>query len=513
MTKMLAQPLGDISSHIAAASVAESWPADRISDGPARAVPLSASRSQSYHEVASQAVSVTMWLGDLLAIQVAKIVIGLVWTAGSLDRMQLIAIVCYTGIARVTGAYDFDALIYFKRAWPRVANAWLTSVIAIAAVGVALNVQAGPPLLHLATWIVAGLFALAVARAALILFTRRLKRRGAFDRRTAIVGTGEQGIGLVEHVAGNEELAVRLVGFFDDRPIGSALATSLPLPFHGGIPDLVAAIRAGAIDKVFIAVPWSDEARLRAVMEVLSATPVEIRLAPDKAGFAYARKRVTSIAGLSVITLLEQPLSGPQQLQKATEDRLLALLALIFLLPLMLAVALAIKLTSPGPVLFRQPREGFNCQSFDILKFRTMHYGRGGDCRAAEIVQASRCDPRITRLGAWLRRTSIDELPQLVNVLFGHMSLVGPRPHAAATRAGGKLFADVAATYAARHKVKPGLTGWAQVCGWRGETDTEEKLIRRLEHDMYYVEHWSIWFDFYILVRTALTVLGQRTAY
>ena len=178
--------------------------------------------------------------------------------------------------------------------------------------------------------------------------------------------------------------------------------------------------------------------------------------------------------------------------------------------PIMALAALAVRLDSPGPILFRQPREGFNNRSFHCFKFRTMYDER---LEYRNITQASRDDPRITRVGRFLRRTSIDELPQLFNVLMGDMSLVGPRPHAASTRAGGRLFSDVVQSYAARHKVKPGITGWAQVCGWRGETDTEEKLIKRFEHDLYYIENWSIWLDLYILVRTVGAVLLPRNAF
>ncbi|UVO51487.1 undecaprenyl-phosphate glucose phosphotransferase [Sphingomonas sp. SUN019] len=456
-------------------------------------------------------MSIATWATDIAAIAGASLLLDTIGLTNQIDRILPIAAICYTGIAQVTGAYDFESLLYFKRAWPKVANAWLSTVLAIVALALALNPVVERSLLVMSLWFVAGATAVAVARTLLIPAVRALKRAGAFDGRTAIIGTGVQGVDLADYVAHNDDLALSLVGFFGDIPLSAEEAAALPLPYFGGIAELVAAIRAGAIDKVFLALPWSDEERLRAIVVALANTPVEIRLSPDKAGFAYARRPITSMAGLSVITLLEQPLSGMQRLQKRIEDVVLALAALLLLTPVMAIVALAIKLTSPGPVLFRQPREGFNCQSFDILKFRTMHYHLSPP--SAEVVQAQRRDPRVTRVGALLRRTSIDELPQLFNVLLGHMSLVGPRPHAPSTRAGGKLFADVAATYAARHKVKPGLTGWAQVCGWRGETTTEHQLVRRLEHDMYYVDHWSIWFDLYILARTGATVLLQRSAY
>jgi polysaccharide biosynthesis protein PslA len=491
---------------IAPAPAVEPAPSDPVQS----AVPLRALSSGSGIRIPFVAVTLLVWLADVLAIGAAILALQPLTDASGIDwsrRLLPIALACYTGIAQVAGAYDLDNLIRYKRCWPRVANAWLSTILAIAAITYAVDVLERMPLLNLVAWFLAGFASIAGMRAASTMLVRSLKRAGAFSGRTAIVGTGVQGIELVDYVSRSDELAISLVGFYADEPVTRAQEATLPLPYRGDLADLVEAIRGGAIDKVLLALPWTDEVRLHRVLEQLSTTPAEIRLAPERAGFAYARRRVASLAGLSVITLMEQPLTGIQRFQKALEDRLLALAALILFAPLMLLVACAIKLTSPGPVLFRQVREGFNCRVFEILKFRTMHLG---SCGSTEVVQARRGDARITRLGAWLRRTSIDELPQLINVLLGHMSLVGPRPHAPSTRAGGRLFADIASSYAARHKVKPGLTGWAQVCGWRGETDTEEKLIRRLEHDMYYVEHWSIWFDLYILARTVTAVLLHR---
>jgi polysaccharide biosynthesis protein PslA len=210
---------------------------------------------------------------------------------------------------------------------------------------------------------------------------------------------------------------------------------------------------------------------------------------------------------LPVMTLFERPISGFDQVLKKIEDLLLSGFLILLASPLLLLIAIAVKLDSPGPIFFRQPREGFNNRKFSIWKFRSMRVEEG---QTDSIRQAEKGDVRVTRIGRLLRRASLDELPQLFNVLSGEMSLVGPRPHAASTRAGDRLFGDIVATYAARHKVKPGITGWAQVCGWRGETDTEDKLVRRLEHDLYYIENWSVLFDLYVLVRTAPALLSAR---
>jgi Undecaprenyl-phosphate glucose phosphotransferase len=258
---------------------------------------------------------------------------------------------------------------------------------------------------------------------------------------------------------------------------------------------------------VIVALPWSAESRLQEVVAALAITPVRIRLAPDLAGFAFAQRQVVLLGDLPMMTLFERPISGFDQIIKKAEDMLLALVILAGVSPILMLAAIAIKLDSKGPIFFRQEREGFNNRRFHIWKFRSMYVD---DSQFDQITQATRRDPRITRVGRVLRSLSIDELPQLFNVLAGEMSIVGPRPHAPSTRAGDRIFSEVVATYASRHKVKPGMTGWAQVNGWRGETDTEEKLLKRLEYDLFYIENWSVMLDLYIVLKTATTLLSYR---
>ncbi len=278
----------------------------------------------------------------------------------------------------------------------------------------------------------------------------------------------------------------------------------------GNLTTLIEMIRGGLIDQVVVALPWAAERRVQGVVNRLALTPVKVRLAPDLVSFTFARRPVVILGDIPVMTLFDRPISGMAAVFKMLEDKLLTSLVLLLIWPLLLVIAIAIKLDSPGPILFKQQREGFNNRSFACFKFRTMYHNR---LEYKDIHQATRDDPRVTRVGRLLRRTSLDELPQLFNVLLGDMSLVGPRPHASSTRAGGRLFSDVVQSYAARHKVKPGITGWAQVCGWRGETDTEEKLIKRFEHDLYYIDNWSIFLDFYILIRTIGAVLFPKNAF
>ena len=425
-------------------------------------------------------------------------------------RAVLLGGIFFAGLAEATGCYDADVRFSLRKGGGRVLTSWLATCLFMITLGFLTKASEDFSRSWAVVWAISGGASLLVARAFGTLWMRKLKRRGVFNQRVAIFGAGAQGDRLARYVLGNDRLTIDLVGFFDDRPEGRLPKREAAVPIVGNMGDLIRFIRTGEVDQVIIALPWSAEARLQEVVGLLAMTPVRIRLAPDLASFAFAQRQVVLLGELPVMTLFERPISGFDQVIKFVEDRILGALCLILVSPLLLATAIAIRLDGPGPIFFRQDREGFNNRPFRIWKFRSMRPER---CETDGITQARKGDARVTRVGAFIRRTSIDELPQLFNVMTGDMSLVGPRPHAPSTRAGEKLFGDVVATYAARHKVKPGITGWAQVNGWRGETDTEEKLLKRLEHDLFYIENWSLFFDLYILVRTIMTVLFQRRAY
>ena len=425
-------------------------------------------------------------------------------------RVTLIASLAFAVLAETLGAYDVEAQFSLREGWRRVLMAWVMTALFLVTMGFLLKtsdeISRGWALL----WFASAGAAMLATRAAGTFWVRRLKRQGIFNERVAVFGTGPQAERFVDYVQSSDRLTITLVGLFDDRRPDRLPITVSGAPVLGDLEALISMIRAGQIDQVVLALPWSAERRLRGLVEALAQTPVKLRLAPDLVTFSFANRPMVILGDLPVMTLFERPISGLSGIAKQIEDKLLASLILLFIWPILAIVALAVKLDSPGPILFRQPREGFNNQTFRCYKFRTMYHDR---LEYKDIKQAGRDDPRITRVGRILRRTSLDELPQLFNVLQGDMSLVGPRPHAPSTRAGGKLFAEAVQSYAARHKVKPGITGWAQVNGWRGETDTEDKLIRRVEHDLYYIENWSIWFDLYILVRTVGAVLLPRNAF
>ncbi len=326
-----------------------------------------------------------------------------------------------------------------------------------------------------------------------------------YAMRTVLVGRGTVAAGLLLVGGCGDDIAPEWLGYIDDQ---SSEPPADGLPYLGGLPRLLELIRDGAVDQVIIALPWSARSPVLELIRRLAEYPVRVRLAPDfERRDLHHRDRDRPPA---LIDLTEPPLSGWTSLVKRAEDVFLGVLALIVFAIPMLIVAVTVRLDSPGPALFRQRRTGFNNRDFEMLKFRTMQH-RFADADGSR--QAVHDDPRITRVGFFLRRTSLDELPQIFNALAGDMSIVGPRPHAPGTRAGGRLFDEVVADYASRHRVRPGLTGLAQVRGLRGPTDTEDRLARRVDSDLEYIERWSLWLDLKVLLRTAIVVIRRTNAY
>lgn len=455
-------------------------------------------------------VDVVLIVGASLAFRQFIALTGLPAPMLRLDHIGILSATLFAVFAQLVGAYELPTHLTAGRSVMRAVHAWVGVILFSMALGIALL-----DLVRIVPWAIAIWFltcglALAAGRISMVGLMRVMRRQGVFDQRSAVIGTGRQAAALSRYIADHQILTLSLVGFYGDRPARDLSdGSDQSLPYLGDFDALLRSIRKGMVNRVIIALAPDEEDRVRDMVALLSQTPVEVRLVPVSDGF-WTQHRVEVLGEMPVVTLQDWPLSRSQCLLKAIEDSMIALVALIAVMPVMVIVAVAIKLDSPGPILFRQQRQGFNCRNFPILKFRTMHAGLGP---VDAVVQAQRNDARVTRVGAILRRTSLDELPQLINVLRGDMSLVGPRPHAPTTRAAGRLFGDIAQAYPTRHNVKPGMTGWAQVCGWRGETSSEEQLLGRLEHDLYYVRHWSIWFDLRIMARTIAIVLRQNNAY
>ncbi len=363
--------------------------------------------------------------------------------------------------------------------------------------------------LWLASWLSSSLALTILYRLAAARHLRRLKNNGQLLRRCALVGGGEPARRLVEALE-STATDIEIVGVFDDRHDHRSPATIGRHRKLGTIAELVEFARRSRVDLLAVTFPLTAESRLMQVLRQLRVLPVDIRLSAHMQGLRFRPRAYSYVGAVPFLDLADKPIANWASLVKGFEDKLLASLALIGLSPLMAMTALAIKLDSRGPVLFRQKRYGFNNELIEIFKFRSMHV-ESSDPDAVRLV--TRDDKRVTRVGRFIRKWSIDELPQLFNVLNGTLSLVGPRPHAREAKARDRLYAEVVDGYFARHRVKPGITGWAQINGWRGETDTEEKLSRRVDHDLYYIENWSMMLDLFIIAATPFALLKGDNAY
>jgi Undecaprenyl-phosphate glucose phosphotransferase len=336
---------------------------------------------------------------------------------------------------------------------------------------------------------------------------KSLADRNVFSRNVVVVGIGDQMWKLLDAIKKSPPQFITLLGVFSERRLDLSEETN-QFATLGTPAELISYIRAHSVDDVIVCLPWSADNEIIAMIDTLRELPVNVYLGADLIGFRLPIRRAPEhFEELPLVEVMGRPLAGWGGVQKTVFDYALGVLLTIILLPLMITIVLAIRLDSKGPAIFRQSRYGFVNRVFDIYKFRTMKHV---DTQESKIVQATRGDARITRIGRILRRLSLDELPQIFNVINGTMSLVGPRPHAVQHN---EEYAKMIRGYFARHRVKPGMTGWAQVNGFRGETDTLEKMQARVQYDIYYVENWSLLFDLKILAMTAVICLTGRNAY
>ncbi|HWH73997.1 MAG TPA: undecaprenyl-phosphate glucose phosphotransferase [Methylibium sp.] len=326
------------------------------------------------------------------------------------------------------------------------------------------------------------------------------------NRSTAIiVGAGPLGVKVARALQGRVDVRTELLGYFDDRT-DDRIAPETLSSRRGMLADVAEYITAHGIKEVYITLPLGSQPRILKLLESLQGTTASLFFVPDVFGISIIQGRLRDINGVPVVGICETPFTGINELAKRLSDIVLASLILLLISPLLLVIAIGVKLSSPGPAIFKQRRNGLDGEEIVVYKFRSMTTQDNGP----QVVQATRGDSRITPFGAFLRKTSLDELPQFVNVLQGRMSIVGPRPHAVAHN---QMYRDLIKAYMVRHKVKPGITGWAQVNGLRGETDTIEKMRARVEYDLEYLRNWSLALDLQIIVRTIRLVFFDRQAY
>jgi Undecaprenyl-phosphate glucose phosphotransferase len=412
---------------------------------------------------------------------------------------------------QVADIYQVQAFRGHEKQYMRLASAW--SVVFLIAISVSFFAKAGDQFSRawLGSFYVLGLFALIAFRRGLFLLVRRWTREGRLDRRTVVVGADANGESLIQSLAAQRDSDVRVIGVFDDRGDERSAASCAGVPKLGTVDDLVEFARSTRVDLVIFSLPVSAESRILQMLKKLWVLPVDIRLSAHTNKLRYRPRSYSFVGNVAVLDIFDKPIADWDVVMKWLFDKIVGTLALIFSLPIMLAVAIAIKLDSRGPVFFKQKRYGFNNELIEIYKFRSMYVDQT-DASANKLVTVG--DRRVTRVGRFIRKTSLDELPQLFNVVFaGNLSLVGPRPHALQAKAENRLYDEAVDGYFARHRVKPGLTGWAQIHGWRGETNSQEKIQRRVEHDLFYIENWSILLDLYIVAQTPFALIRTENAY
>lgn len=392
----------------------------------------------------------------------------------------------------------------------RVLAAW-SLVFTLIAVGVFLfKASDMVSRVWLVSWFATGAIVLVLFRLSLRAAVQQWTREGKLKRRTVIVGGGQPAEELIEAIRRGAENDIRLFGLFDDREDDRSPESVAGLPKLGRVSDLIEFARQTRVDLVIVSMPLSAEKRVLEMLKQLWVLPVDIRLSAHMSKLRFTSKAYSYVGEVPVFDIADRPISDWNLVFKWLFDKIVALIAIILLSPVMIVTAIAIKLESKGPVIFKQKRHGFNNELIEIYKFRSM-YTDMSDADASKLVTKS--DPRVTKVGRFIRKTSIDELPQFFNVLKGELSVVGPRPHALQAKADNKLYYEAVDGYFARHKVKPGVTGWAQINGWRGETDTVEKIMQRVHHDLYYIENWSIFLDLYILFMTPIRLFKSDNAY
>ncbi|WP_309086562.1 undecaprenyl-phosphate glucose phosphotransferase [Chelativorans sp.] len=431
----------------------------------------------------------------------------LVWHyVGVIFGVSLVAVT----MMEVSGCYRMPALRNPISQAGRILLIWSATFALVIASLFFLKISEEFSRFWLAAWYVSGLALIVVLRIIVARLIRRWSRNGRIERRAVIVGGGKEAESLIRSIEQQPYNDIRICGIFDDRDDVRSPPIVAGYPKLGNLDELIEFARIARIDMMIVSLPLTAEARVLAMLRKLWVLPIDIRLSAHATHLRFRPRAYSYIGDVPMLDIFDRPINEWDWVAKRIFDIVFSIIGIVLFSPVMLATAIAIKLDSKGPVIFKQKRHGFNNEEIEVYKFRSM-YVEHSDPTARKAV--TRGDPRVTRVGRFIRKTSIDELPQFFNALFGSLSLVGPRPHAVAAEAHNRLFDEVVDGYFARHRVKPGVTGWAQINGWRGELDTEEKIRKRIEYDLYYIENWSLWFDLKILLLTPIRLLDTRNAY
>jgi len=414
------------------------------------------------------------------------------------------------GFLQLCDGYQVPTLRSAARALPRLVGCWTLAFASMTLVLFLLKIGDTFSRFSFAAWFVLGGIFLVMERAFIAFSIRRWARNGTMERRAVIVGGGQPAKDLIRSLEQQSDNDIRICGIFDDRDERRSPGVIAGYPKLGTVAELVDFARLTRIDMLIIALPLSAEARILELLRKLWILPLDIRLAAHANNLRFRPRSYSHVGKVAMLDIFDKPIADWDSVAKRIFDVFFSIVALALLWPVFIGAAIAVKISSPGPIIFKQKRHGFNNEAIDVYKFRSM-YTNMSDPSARNAV--TKGDPRVTRVGRFLRKSSIDELPQIFNVLRGQLSLVGPRPHAVAAQTADRTYSDVVEGYFARHRVKPGVTGWAQINGWRGEIDNDEKIRFRTAFDLYYIENWSLWLDLKILFMTPIRLLNTENAY
>lgn len=421
-----------------------------------------------------------------------------------------LAAIITTGFIQALDGYLTTTLRQFSNSFFKSLTAFSMAFLVTMMLMFLSHVLTGKMAYWIGMWFGYSVVYLGISRAIVGAIVTKLMNDGRLERRAIIIGGGQTASDLIHSMEANASSDIRICGIFDDRTDDRSPNIVAGYPKLGNVAELIEFTRKARINMLIVSIPLNAEKRVLQLLKRLWMLPVDIRLSAHANKLFFRQRTYTYEGTVPMVDVFEKPIADWDSVTKRTFDIVFSLLAIIALSPIMLITALAVKFDSKGPIIFRQKREGFNNEEIEIFKFRSL-YTDQGDKTGVNVV--TKGDSRVTKVGRFIRKTSIDELPQLFNVLLGSLSLVGPRPHVANAQTDNKLWTEVVDSYIARHKVKPGVTGWAQINGWRGEVDQEEKLKGRVEHDLYYIENWSLLFDLYILAITPLKLINTENAY
>jgi Undecaprenyl-phosphate glucose phosphotransferase len=494
--------------------VADSVATDGTFAGPRVAQPHRGGRRAISPEVLCGMVQVldvvAIALGGLLASAVYLVAIR--GDEAEYDRYWfavVVAALIFAVAERKAGGYTLKRLTRIGWQLGHVGIIWGAAVSILSTLAFAAKVAETYSRGWAAVFALVCLVELGLIRIVLSFLIRHWTLQGRLSRVVAIVGAGPLGEQIIGKLRAATDPVITVAGVFDDR-LSRVPAIIAGCQVVGTTNDLIAQVRSSLIDEVIIALPLRAEARIGELIAKLRLLPVDLRLSLDPIGGIFPIRGISQVASVQMIEVLDRPLKHWSGVVKWLEDRALGTLLVALTAPVMAVIALAIRLDSKGPILFTQDRFGFNNNVIRVYKFRTMHVDQTDPSGARRTVPN---DKRVTRVGRVLRKLSLDELPQLLNVLLGDMSLVGPRPHVMAMKAGDRLYHEAVGDYFLRHRVRPGMTGWAQVHGLRGEIDTPEKARQRVTYDLWYIDNWSLWLDFKILFMTVRVILSRQNAY